>query len=203
MTGLLLASGWLVLAPFFIVAPRPSVAVPGHWFDPWVVFAHPRVPIGDLFYFFLHNSCTCPFPFISLPLTTMPLRSLSVTTSQSVDCIVSASVAVLCEIDCRSSACAVQSDRFKKKRVRVIAGKNLILLLSNLQDHQPPSDDYNHQLRLPSMPSNDILSRLPPPSNDPCLSPPSNYQLTSPSNDQFPLLPPPSSYHLRLLPTQE
>jgi hypothetical protein len=58
--------------------------------------------------FFLHNSCNCPFPFFSLPLTTMPLRSLSVTTSQSVDCIVSASVAVLCEIDCRSSACVVQ-----------------------------------------------------------------------------------------------
>jgi hypothetical protein len=168
----------------------------------WLLLIH-WYQLEPYFIFFLHNSCTCPFPFFSLPLTTMPLRSLSVTTSQSVDCIVSASVAVLCEIDCRSSACVVQSDRFKKKRVSVIAGKNLILSLSNLQDHQSPSDDYNHQLPLPSMPSNDILPPLPPPSNDPCLPPPSNYQFTSPSNDQFPLLPPPSSYHLRLLPTQE
>ena len=162
MTGLLLASGWLVLAPFFIVAPRPSVAVPGHWFDPWVVFAHPLVPIGALFYLFFAQQLHLSFSF---HLSSSHDHASS--QSQSIDCIVSASVAVLCEIDCRSSACVVQSDRFKKKRVSVIAGNNLILSLSNLQDHQSPSDDYNHQLPLLSMPSNNILPPLPPPSNDP------------------------------------
>ena len=107
--------------------------------------------------------------------------------------------------------------------VGVIVGESLILPLSNNPSHQLLSDDHNHQLQLPLMPSNDLLPLLPPPFNDSCLpAPPSNYQLLLPlpsndqlalpspsntlllppstSNDQFSLLPPPSNDQLPLLP---
>jgi hypothetical protein len=68
----------------------------------------------------------------------MPHGSNSVTTS--LHCVGSPYVAVICESDCPSSACVVQPERKKKKRVSVIVGN----------DHQsPPFNDYH------SPPSND------------------------------------------------
>jgi hypothetical protein len=51
---------------------------------------------------------------------TMPHDSRSVTTL--LDCVGAPTVAVLCESDCPSSACVVQSERKKKKRVSIIVG---------------------------------------------------------------------------------
>jgi hypothetical protein len=50
----------------------------------------------------------------------MPHGSRSVTTS--LDCAGAPTVAVLCKSDCPSSACVVQLERKKKKRVSVIVG---------------------------------------------------------------------------------
>jgi hypothetical protein len=104
------------------------------------------------FNFFFPNSRTGPPPPIfSLLLTTMSSDNRSVTTS--LHCIGSPPVGVLCESDCLSSACFVQSDRKKKKKVSVIVGN----------DHQspPPSHDYHspssHDHHLP--PTNAIQSR--------------------------------------------
>jgi hypothetical protein len=71
-----------------------------------------------------HNSGIRPPPFCSLLLTTMPHGSRSVTTS--LDCVGTPAVAVLCESDCPSSACVVQSERKKKKRVSVIVGNRKV-----------------------------------------------------------------------------
>jgi hypothetical protein len=73
---------------------------------------------------FFHNSGIRPPPFFSLLLTTMPYGSCSVTTS--LDCVGTPAVAVLCESDCPSSACVVQSERKKKKRVSVIIGNRKV-----------------------------------------------------------------------------
>jgi hypothetical protein len=77
------------------------------------------------FIHFFHYSCIRPPPFFSLLLTTMPHGSRSVTTS--LDCVGAPTVAVLCESDCPTSACVVQSERKKKKRVRsVIVGNRKV-----------------------------------------------------------------------------
>ena len=54
----------------------------------------------------------------------MPHGSRSVTAS--LDCVGTPAVAVLCESDCPSSACVVQSERKKKKRVSVIVGNRKV-----------------------------------------------------------------------------
>jgi hypothetical protein len=110
-----LSIGGSIGAPFFQRAPLPlrsvgasfSAGAPSH------------------FIFFFHNSCARPPPFFSLLLTTMPHGSRSVTTS--LDCVGAPAVAVLCESDCPSSACVVQSERKKKKRVvSVIVGNRKV-----------------------------------------------------------------------------
>jgi hypothetical protein len=88
----------------------------------WSTFSH---WCPSRFILFVRNSCTCPPPFLSLLLTTMPHGSRSVTTS--LDCVgAPTGVAVLCESDCPSSACVVQSERKKKKRVSVIVGNRKV-----------------------------------------------------------------------------
>jgi hypothetical protein len=86
-----------------------------HLFPQVPLFFHP---------FSFHNSGILPPPFFSLLLTTMPHGSRSVTTS--LDCVGTPAVAVLCESDCPSSACVVQSERKKKKRVSVIVGNRKV-----------------------------------------------------------------------------
>ena len=110
--------------PFsFTGAPWPSVGAPGHWLAHWITSAVGRLEHPFSFFFF-HNSITRPPPFFSFLLTTMPHGSNSVTTS--LHCVGSPSVAVLCESDCPSSACVVQSERKKKKRVSVIVGNRKV-----------------------------------------------------------------------------
>jgi hypothetical protein len=74
--------------------------------------------------FVFHKSGIWPPPFFSLLLTTMPHGGRSVMTS--LDCVGTPAVAVLCESDCPSSACVVQPERKKKKRVSVIVGNRKV-----------------------------------------------------------------------------
>jgi hypothetical protein len=113
---------------------------------------------APFFILFFHNSITRPPPFFSFLLTTMPHGSNSVTTS--LHCVGSPSVAVFCESDCPSSACVVQSERKKTKRVSVIVGNDHQSPPFN-DYHSPPSHDYHlppsHNHHLP--PTNAIQSR--------------------------------------------
>jgi hypothetical protein len=74
--------------------------------------------------FVFHNSGIHPPPFFSLLLTTMPQGRRSVTTS--LDCVGTPAVAVLCESDRPSSACVVQLERKKKKRISVTVGNRKV-----------------------------------------------------------------------------
>jgi hypothetical protein len=137
-------------------------------------------------------------PFFSFLLTTMPHGSNSVMTS--LHCVGSPSVAVLCESDCPSSVCVVQSERKKKKRVSVIVGNDH--QLSPFNDyHSPPFHDYHlppsHDHHSP--PTNAIQSRTnanQSPTNanqsptNAHQSPTSNHHKKPPINDhQLPSLP--------------
>jgi hypothetical protein len=137
---LLASYDWLApsigFPPFFFTgAPWPSVGAPVHWWVHWCTFFSKGTPLRSVgapfstggpshFILFFHNSCIRPPPFFSLLLTTMPPGSRSVTTS--LDCVGTPAVAVLCESDCPSSACVVQSERKKKKRVSVIVGNRKV-----------------------------------------------------------------------------
>jgi hypothetical protein len=98
-----------------------------HLFFPWAsllgqlehLFHRCPLPFHPFF-----NSCVRPPPFFSLLLRTMPHGSRSVTTS--LDCVGAPTVAVLCESDCPSTACVVQSERKKNKRVSVIVGNRKV-----------------------------------------------------------------------------
>jgi hypothetical protein len=123
---LLASYGWPALSMrflplFFTGAPWPSVGAPGHWLEHWITFAVGRLEHPFSFFFF-HNSITRPPPFFYFLLTTMLHGSNSVTTS--LHCVGSPYVAVLCESNCPSSACVVQLERKKKKRVSVIVGND-------------------------------------------------------------------------------
>ena len=86
----------------------------------------------------------------------MPHGRRSVTTS--LDCVGTPAVAVLCESDWPSSACAVQLERKKKKRVSVIVGNRKVLKKAS-NHHQLPSNHHkvpsNHHKVPANEPSND------------------------------------------------
>jgi hypothetical protein len=170
-----LAIGWSIGSPLLLVG--------------WSTLFHP---------FFSHNSITHPPSFFSFLLTTMPHGSNSVTTS--LHCVGSPSVAVLCESDCPSSACVVQSERKKNKRVSLIVGNdhqlppfNYYHLPPSHHYHLPPSHDHH------SPPTNAIQSwtnanQSPANSNQSPTnahhSPTSNHHKKPPiDNHQLPLLP--------------
>jgi hypothetical protein len=152
--------------------------------------------------FVFHNSGTRPPPFFSLLLTTMPHGRRSVTTS--LDCVGTPAVAVLCESDWPSSACVVQLERKKKKRVSVIVGNRKVLKKAS-NHHQLPSNHHkapsNHHKVPANEPSNDHRSPNKSASND--QEPPSNDQQPvtdqkSASNDKQPSSndqQPPSNHH--------
>ena len=110
----------------------------------------PQVP---LFFhsFCFHNSGIRPPPFFSLLLTTMPHGRRSVTTS--LDCVGTPAVAVLCESDWPSSACVVQLERKKKKRVSVIVGNRKVLKKAS-NHHQLPSNHHKVPSNHHKAPSN-------------------------------------------------
>jgi hypothetical protein len=130
-------------APFIGFPPLFSQVLPGHPLEHLSIggsIAAPFFPKGTLcgrleplFFhrfhsfslpFVFHNSGIRPPPFFSLLLTTMPHGHRSVTTS--LDCVGTPAVAVLCESDCPTSACVVQLERKKKKRVSVIVGNRKV-----------------------------------------------------------------------------
>jgi hypothetical protein len=133
-TGRLLPSDSRLFS--FTGAPWPSVGPPVHWWEHWCTFFSKGTLCGrlePLFFhrfhsfsipFVFHNSDIHPPPFFSLLLTTMPHGRRSVTTS--LDCVGTPAVAVLCGSDWPSSACVVQLERKKKKRVSVIVGNRKV-----------------------------------------------------------------------------
>jgi hypothetical protein len=150
---------------FFTGAPWPSVGAPVHWWEHWCTFFSKGTLCGrlePLFFnrfhsffipFVFHNSGIRPPPFFSLLLTTMPHGRRSVTTS--LDCVETPAVAVLCENDWPSSACVVQLERKKKKRVSVIVGNRKVVKKAS-NHHQLPSNHHKVPSNHHKVPSNRV-----------------------------------------------
>ncbi len=120
---------------------------------PFAVGWSPYFSTGSTLFPFLcfHNSGIRPLLIFSLLLTTMPHGRRSVTTS--LDCVGTPAVAVLCESDWPSSACVVQLERKKNKRVSVIVGNRKVLKKAS-NHHQLPSNHHKVPSNHHKAPSN-------------------------------------------------
>ena len=131
-----------------------SIGAPFFQRVPFAVGWSPYFSTGSTLFsslLFFNNSGTRPPPFFSLLLTTMPHGRRSVTTS--LDCVGTPAVAVLCESDWPSSACVVQLERKKNKRVSVIVGNRKVLKKAS-NHHQLPSNHHKVPSNHHKAPSN-------------------------------------------------